>query len=240
MLLRHRSIGPRSSVVVRYGGRYLGLAPPPSGLAPTKRRRLAVFRQAGRPFTVCSDDYGTLTDQALRRSDGCGQPDLRGPARCGHRFPGAERVGQVDDDAHDHGPRLPRLGVGPDRRQALFRVGLAPPGGRRPARREGVPPGPDRPQPPALAGPHQRHPAAPGRRGPGPGGPELRRQPAGREVLARHEPAARHRRDPAGRPGCVAVRRAGQRSRPRGHPLGPATSSGAWPRRAGPCSCPAT
>ena len=42
----------------------------------------------------------------------------------------------------------------------------------------------------------------------------LCRQPAGREVLARHEPAARHCRDAARRPGRAALRRAGQRSRP--------------------------
>ena len=46
--------------------------------------------------------------------------------------------------------------------------------GRRAARRQGVPPGPHRPQPPALAGPDQRHPAPPGRRGPGPGRADAR------------------------------------------------------------------
>ncbi len=40
------------------------------------------------------------------------------PPGGGHRVPRAERVGQIDDHAHDHGPRRPRRGIGPDRRQA--------------------------------------------------------------------------------------------------------------------------
>ena len=141
------------------------------GVNPTRKTPTSGIPPGeGESLAFVGDDHGTLTDQALRRCDGGGQPDLRGPARCGHRIPGAERVGQVDDDAHDHGPRRSRLGVGPDRRQALSRVGLAPTGGRRPAGRQSVPPGPHRPQPPAVAGPDQRHPAPPGRRGPRPGG----------------------------------------------------------------------
>ena len=45
--------------------------------------------------------------------------------------------------------------------------------------------------------------------------------PAGRRVLPRHVPAARHRRRAAGRPAGRDVRRAGQRPRPRGRAVDP-------------------
>src|ERR1700691_377142 len=93
----------------------------PSGKTPVRgipRYELISYR--------LSCDYYTLFDQALRRIDGRRPPDVRGPARCGHRIPRAERVGQIDDDADDHGTRHPRLRIGSDRRKALLRAGLAP------------------------------------------------------------------------------------------------------------------
>ena len=47
------------------------------------------------------------------------------PAWRGHRLLGPQRVGQVDDHAHDHGFGRSHLGFGPDRREALLRAGLA-------------------------------------------------------------------------------------------------------------------
>ena len=55
------------------------------------------------------------------------------------------------------------------------------------------------------------------------------------QLLAGHGPAPGHRRRPPGRPGRAPLRRAGQRARPRRHPLGPHTSCGAWPPRAARC-----
>ena len=75
---------------------------------------------------------------------------------------------------------------------------------------------------PAVPGADQRHPAQPGRRG------HRHRRAGGRGgqavqgLLARHEPAAGHRRGPARRPGRADVRRAGQRPGPRGDPVDPA------------------
>ena len=55
---------------------------------------------------------------------------------------------------------------------------------------------------------------------------------AGRRVLARHGAAARHRQRAARRPGDADPGRAGQRPRPRGHPLDPQPAEG--PGRRGP------
>ncbi len=88
-------------------------------------------------------------------------------------------------------------------------------GGRRPPR------GPLGPQPPAVRGAEQRHRPPPGRRGPRHGRPDHRGQAPGRQVLHGHGPTARDRRRPPGRPGAADLRRAGQRSRPRGHRVDP-------------------
>ena len=69
--------------------------------------------------------------------------------------------------------------------------------------------------------PALRDPGEAGGRGAGRGRPPGRGPAAHEGLLARHGPAARHRHRPARRPPGAAVRRAGQRTRPRGHPLGP-------------------
>ena len=80
---------------------------------------------------------------------------------------------------------------------------------------------PQRRQPPQVAGRQQRYCPPTG----GPGARSRRTQRRGREtgrdVLTRNEPAVGHRRGPARRPSDGDVRRADQRSRPRGHPVDP-------------------
>lgn len=49
-------------------------------------------------------DRGSRPDQALWREDGRVQPFLPGAARGRHRIPRSQRVGQVDDHAHDSRP----------------------------------------------------------------------------------------------------------------------------------------
>ncbi len=58
----------------------------------------------------------------------------------------------------------------------------------------------------------------------------------GREVLARHAPAARPRRRAARRPAGAAVRRAGQRPRPRRHRLDPDAAAATRRAKAAPSS----
>ena len=99
-------------------------------------------------------------------------------------------------------------------------------GGTRGARR------PQCPQPPAVHGAEQRHRPAAGRRGAGDGRPGRRRDAAGGGVLAGHEPAPRAGGGAARRPTRPAVRRAGERSRSRGHPVDPHPA--ARPGRGGP------
>src|SRR5579875_1813371 len=50
-------------------------------------------------------DRGPRLDQALRQDPGGRLALLRGPAGTGDRFPRAQRVGEVDHHADDHGPR---------------------------------------------------------------------------------------------------------------------------------------
>ena len=66
------------------------------------------------------------------------------------------------------------------------------------------------------------------------------RQPQAAQLLARHEAAARHRRHVARRPADDHPRRAGQRARPRGHPLDPRLPPALRRRRVGPCWSAAT
>src|SRR5580704_10844989 len=88
------------------------------------------------------------------------------------------------------------------------------------------------PGPPDRAGRQQRDRPAAGRGGARQHRDREGRGPPGREVLARHVPAAGHRRRPARRPGGPAARRAGQRPGPRRHPLDPRPAE--EPRRPGP------
>ena len=104
--------------------------------------------------------------------------------------------------------------------------------GRRAAGGALDPPGPLGHQPPAGARPDARHPAPARRRGDRPGRPAPGRAQARRHVLARHGPAARDRLRAARRPDHARARRAGQRPRPRGHPLDAQPAARA--RRRGP------
>ena len=176
-----------------------------------------------------ADDRSDRADQALRRHPGRRRRHLRRPARRGHRLPRAERVGQVDHDAADHGPRRPHRGRRDHQRSPLPRPPLAVAGGRRPPRGPGHPPGPERPCPPADARRDQRHRERARRGGARPGGADGGRRAPGGQVLAGHGPTARDRRRPPRRPRRPPVRRAGQRSRPRWHPLGPQSPQGAGP-----------
>ena len=106
-------------------------------------------------------DRRRRTDQALRPHRGRRPPELRGDPGRGHRVPGAQRVGQVDDHAHDHGARQPDVGDGPGQRQAVRRAPVAAARGGRAPRCQGLPPGPERLRPSAVPGPVQRHPPRP-------------------------------------------------------------------------------
>lgn len=166
-------------------------------------------------------DRGSRPDQALRRQDRCVQPFLPGAARVRHRLPGAQRLRQVDDDADDPRPGQPHLGAGDDRRLPVPQAAERSPSGRRAAGRQGGARRSRGPQPSAELGPAVRHPGPPGGRGARRRGPPGRGAEALQGLLARHGAAARHRGRAARRPPGAAVRRARQRPRPRGHPLGP-------------------
>ena len=96
------------------------------------------------------------------------------------------------------------------------------------AGRQTGPPEPVGAQSPALDRCDEPHPGRAGRRGARHGRVDLGGGQERGHAVAGHEPAARHRRRPAG----AAVRRAGQRPRPGRHPLGPHTDAHA--RRPGP------
>ena len=136
---------------------------------------------------------------------------------------------------------VPDAGIGARQRLPLRGAPLAAPRGGCPARRQGVPPGPERPQPPALAGPDQRHP-----RGARidevldiVGLTSVADQP-GREVLARHGAAARASPAPSSAtPASCSSTSRSTASTPRGS-AGSATCCGTWPPRGGRCSSPAT
>ena len=156
-------LGPASDEA-RAGPGTGGVSPPLCRrLARAKRRRLAVFRRARGPFSVCL----MITAHSLTKRYGSATAvdnlTFEVPAGVVTGFLGPNGSGKSTTMRMIMGLDYPDSGVGPDRRQALCRAGLAPAPGRRTARRQGVPPRPHRPQPPALAGPHQRHPAPPGR-----------------------------------------------------------------------------
>ena len=112
--------------------------------------------------------------------------------------------------------------------------------GRRAARREGRARRPYRAGTPALARAVQRAAQAPGRRGARADRHVGGRRQADQGLLARHVAAARHRRRDARRSADPDVRRAGQRPRPRGHPVDPQLHAAAGAAMAAPCSSPAT
>ncbi len=172
-------------------------------------------------------DRGCRPDQALRRQDRSAQPLLPSAARRSHRLPRAQRLGQVDDDAHDPRPGQPHRRTRDHRRPPLSQAAQRRPPGRRAPRRQGGARRPLRPQPPAEPGPAVGHPGPARGRGARRGRPPGRGPAAFQGLLPRHGPAARHRRRAARRPPGAAVRRAGQRPRPRGHPLGAQPDEGA-------------
>ena len=174
--------------------------------------------------------------QELRLHAGRRRPHLRRPARPRHRLRGPERVGQDHDHAARPRPRRPRRRHGLGRRTAATRS--SPPPSTRSARCSTPAPstavaaaydhllvhGPGQPHPARAASTRSWRPSAwPGR------------PPAGGRVLARHGAAARHRGRPPRRPAGPDVRRAGERPRPRGHPVdppAPATAGGRGPHGA--------
>ncbi len=175
-------------------------------------------------------DRGSRPDQAVRRQDRCVQPFLPGASRRRHRLPGPQRLGQVDDDADDPRSGQPHRGPCDDLRPPVRQAAQRSPAGGCAAGRQGGARRPVRPQPPAQPGPAVGHPGPPGGRGAGRGGPARGGGPAVQGLLPRHGPAPGHRRRAAGRPPGAAVRRAGQRPRPRGHPVGAQPDEGAGGR----------
>ena len=147
-----------------------------------------------------------------------------------HRFPRPERRGQDHHDAADPRPGPADQRHGDRQRQAVRQLAY-------PMREVG-----------ALLDAKAVHggrsaynhllclaqtnnlPAAAGRRGAGPRRPERGRAEALQGLLPGHGAAAGHRRRAARRPGHPDVRRAGQRARPRGHPVDPQPDEGAGGR----------
>ena len=187
-------------------------------------------------------DHLTWVDETVRRDGRGRRPDLRRQARPGHRLPRPQRRRQVHHHAHD-----PRAWTGPPPGTALI-DGQPYAELRRPAARRSARCWTPRPCTRAAApattcwpGPQQRHPAPAGStRCWTPSGWTRGRRQAGRGLLARHGPAARHRRRAARRPAGADVRRAGQRPRPRRRALDPQADALAGRRRAVRSSSPAT
>src|SRR5262245_20217251 len=194
-----------------------------------------VMRRAGRTSYRRDHgrgDRGARTDEALRRHARRRRVVVLRPGRPRDRLRRTQRRGEVDHDADGAGSGRARRRRGPCQRPPLRSGDPSAARRGRPLGGGCHPPGSARPRPPALAGPQQR-PAPPARRrGPRPRRPRTGRRPTHRRVLARHDPTARDRRGHARRPARPHVRRAGQRPRPRGHPMDPRVP--ALPRRRGP------
>ena len=156
-------------------------------------------------------------------------------ARHRHRLPRPERRGQVDDDAPDHRPRRADRADASRSTASAYREhrGAAARGrdacSRRARSTPGAPPTTTCSRSPRPTGSRR----APGRRGDRPRRPAGGGAQARRQLLARHGPAARHRRGAARRPRDADPRRAGQRPRSRGHPLDPQPAARTSPPRAG-------
>ena len=167
-----------------------------------------------------SHDHSREPHQALRRLHRRGRHLLRGASRQRRRIPGAQRCRQVHGDADDDRPHAAHLRPRHAARPDLPRAAQPGPPGRRDARRLGAAPGSYGPRGAARRRRVDRGVEGTGRRGARPRGPHRGggRAP-GAQLLARHAPAARHRRGPARRAAGPDPGRAGQRPRPAGHPL---------------------
>src|ERR1022692_4248300 len=169
-----------------------------------------------------SDDRGQVPDETLRPDNGRQLTHLRRDARHGDRVPRPERIRQVHHNADDHGAGCAGRGPGHDLRPRLPRAALAAARGGLDAGGQELPSRPQRAQSPARPGGEQCHPARPGGRGARDRRPGNGRRPAGREVLARHGPAARRGGPAAPRSRRAAALRADPRpaavhGRPRPH-----------------------
>ena len=176
-------------------------APNGRPVRPARRRRRPKRRRrssrAGHPHAPA--------DQEIRDADGGRPARPRGLPGRDLRAARPERRGQDDHDPDAaRAVRADRRrGIGDGARPCLGAArGQAP--GRLPARRRRLLREHDRASEPALHGPSQRPAQGRGgdrhRRGPRPGRPRRSRGRQGRDLLAGHAPAARHRR----RPGQVA------------------------------------
>ena len=214
-----------------------------SALPASRRRRRAgrsgwracsgsIHESASSRGVPCRCGRGTQPDEGLRGQACRRRPHLQRRARHRDRLPRAERLRQVDDDAPDPRPRRAHRGRRDRQRQALPR----PPGAVARGRRASGGPlrahGPLGLPPPARPRADPRHPEAPRPRADRPRRPARGRRQARRPVLPGDGPAARDRHRAPRRPVHAAPGRAGQRSRPRGHPLDPQPAQG--PRRRGP------
>ncbi len=179
----------------------------------------------------CRCDHGGGCHQALRFEARRRPPRLHRSRRRRHRLPRPQRLGQEHHHALHAGPRPGRERHHPVRRPAVPFAAPAVARGRRPARCRLCAPRPQRPQPPALDGGEQRHLDEARRRGARTRRPHCRRRQPGAQVLPRHAAAPGPRRGVARRAAHGDPRRAGQRPRPRGHPLDPRRAHP--PRRAG-------
>ncbi len=171
-------------------------------------------------------DRGRSPHQALQKPHRGVRSHFHGATGPGDRLPGTQRRGQVHHHAHDPGP-------GPTDPRHRHCGGPALRRLRRPAARSGRAPRrrrdprrPHRPQSPAPARAEQPHHRRPGRRGAWSRRPRRCREPPCQGFLAGDAAAPGHRRRAAGRPAGADPRRAGQRARPGGHPLDPASAGG--------------
>ncbi len=203
------------------------------GGGPRRSRRPRRREQAGARTTgVHRAHRGARSDQAVRFLHRRRPPRLRGRAGTDHRVPRPERQRQDDDPAHAARSRACHGRHGDHRRPPLRRD--PQPAHRRRVRPRGdeLPPGTHRTQPPARPGRCGRRAGLARRRAARARRHPRGRTPAGGRLLDGHAPAAGPRRRPPRRPSRHHPRRAGQRPRPRGHPL--AARLPAPPRRRGP------
>ena len=186
-------------------------------------------------------DHDRLPHEEVRRLHRRRRRHLHRRGRPGDRVPRPQRRGQVHDHARHGRADSPDVWQRTDLRATVLRPAQPRPRGRRPARRLGPARRPHRTGDPHHRRPHDG-PAPAARRGDArPGQPHREGgRPPGAQLLPRHAPAARHRARPDRRPVGADPRRAGQRSRPGGHPLDARPAACRTPTRAAPCCSPRT